>query len=312
MVNEWWKFWMNKREFSSALQTANSVLYSAIVSKTHAFQYLTNNVFSSHANIGIPGAKWWEFSCLQSTHHEGWSWKYASTMKGDRRYLPSECYETFPFPQSINPQQEQHLETIGETYHEHRKQLMLGIQLGLTKTYNLFYSNAITAQSINEKDKQVIMLRKHLEKTANTISFNEAVHGIIKLRALHVQMDEAVLSAYGWSNYELKITNYDNASKALISNSQLKIDLKHDFYEVDYLPENDRVRYTIHPDARKEVLKRLLELNHKIHEEEVKAGLWDKKGKNGKGGRGGNGTNNNSNDDDDIPDEELGGLFSQQ
>lgn len=37
------------------------------------------------------------------------------------------------------------------------------------------------------------------------------------------------------------------------------------------------MRYTIHPDARREVLKRLLELNHKIHEEEVKAGLWDKK-----------------------------------
>lgn len=34
---------------------------------------------------------------------------------------------------------------------------------------------------------------------------------------------------------------------------------------------------TSHPDARKEVLKRLLELNHKIHEEEVAAGLWDKK-----------------------------------
>ena len=43
------------------------------------------------------------------------------------------------------------------------------------------------------------------------------------------------------------------------------------------MPENDRVRYTIHPDARKEVLKRLLELNHKIHEEEVEKGLWDKK-----------------------------------
>lgn len=53
--------------------------------------------------------------------------------------------------------------------------------------------------------------------------------------------------------------------------------LIHDFYELDYLPENDRVRYTIHPEARKEVLKRLLELNHKIHEEEVAAGLWDKK-----------------------------------
>ena len=50
----------------------------------------------------------------------------------------------------------------------------------------------------------------------------------------------------------------------------------HDFYEIDNLPENDRVRYTIHPEARKEVLKRLLVLNHKIHAEEVAAGLWDK------------------------------------
>ncbi len=51
---------------------------------------------------------------------------------------------------------------------------------------------------------------------------------------------------------------------------------QHDFYEVDYLPENDRVRYTISPDARKEVLKRLLKLNHEIHEQEAKAGLHAK------------------------------------
>jgi hypothetical protein len=36
-------------------------------------------------------------------------------------------------------------------------------------------------------------------------------------------------------------------------------------------------RYTIAPPARKEILKRLLELNHKIHEQEVKAGLSDTK-----------------------------------
>lgn len=83
----------------------------------------------------------------------------------------------------------------------------------------------------------------------------EAIKGIEKLRQLHVEMDNAVLEAYGWQD----------------------IELKHDFYEVDYLPENDRVRFTIHPDARREILKRLLELNHKIHEEEVKAGMWEKK-----------------------------------
>jgi hypothetical protein len=33
------------------------------------------------------------------------------------------------------------------------------------------------------------------------------------------------------------------------------------------LPENDRVRYTISPNARKEILKCLLKLNHEIHEQ---------------------------------------------
>ncbi|MGK0488849.1 MAG: hypothetical protein ACJAXB_002036 [Candidatus Endobugula sp.] len=69
-------------------------------------------------------------------------------------------------------------------------------------------------------------------------------------------MDEAVLAAYGWED----------------------IQLRHDFYEVDYLSENDRVRYTIHPDARKEVLKRLLLLNHERFEEEVAQGLHKMKG----------------------------------
>ena len=50
------------------------------------------------------------------------------------------------------------------------------------------------------------------------------------------------------------------------------ITLAHDFYEVEYLPENDRIRYTISPEARKEILKRLLKLNHEIYEQEQKEG----------------------------------------
>jgi hypothetical protein len=75
-------------------------------------------------------------------------------------------------------------------------------------------------------------------------------------------LDEAVLEAYGWHQDDPKW------GKA--------IELRHDFYEVDYLPENDRVRYTIHPEARKEVLKRLLQLNHELYAEEVEKGLHSK------------------------------------
>jgi len=55
------------------------------------------------------------------------------------------------------------------------------------------------------------------------------------------------------------------------------IALRHDFYELDYLPENDRVRYTIHPEARKAILKRLLQLNHKLCAEAEPKGLHRRK-----------------------------------
>jgi hypothetical protein len=98
-------------------------------------------------------------------------------------------------------------------------------------------------------------LWNHFQKTEVVYSFEEVIAGIIKLRKLHVQMDNALLEAYNWHD----------------------IQLNHDFYEVDFLPDNDCVRYTIHPIARKEILKRLLDLNYKIHDEELKAGLWKMK-----------------------------------
>jgi hypothetical protein len=197
------------------------------------------------------------FSVLQSNIHFLWIINFFTTQGSTPVYIESKVLNNFPFPNNFHLQANQQLEIIGKQYHEFRKQLMEKIQLGLTKTYNLFHSKAITAQSINDKDKQLVALQKHFEKTANTISFDEAIKGILHLRELHVQMDEAVLDAYGWND----------------------INLFHNFYDVDYLPENDRVRYTIHPEARKEVLKRLLQLNHERHAEEVAMGLFEKEQK---------------------------------
>ena len=69
---------------------------------------------------------------------------------------------------------------------------------------------------------------------------------MLELRRLHRELDIAVRDAYGWQD----------------------LDLGHDFHEVETLPENDRVRYTISPAARKEVLRRLLALNHQRAAEE--------------------------------------------
>jgi len=177
-----------------------------------------------------------------------------------------DVFETFPFPQDLSIKLETEMESSGEKYHEFRRKLMLKMKLGLTKTYNQFHNPYLKefssediekVLSLKAKDfqklygKEIVNLWRHLEKTEGVCTFNDAVKDIFKLRRMHKEMDETVLKAYGWED----------------------IDSAHDFYEVDYLPENDRVRYTISPDARKEVLKRLLKLNHEIHEQEVKAGL---------------------------------------
>ena len=70
------------------------------------------------------------------------------------------------------------------------------------------------------------------------------------LRRYYVEMDSAVAAAYGWSN----------------------LDLEHGFHET-----GQGVRYTISEPARREVLRRLLRLNHERYEEEVKAGLHEEK-----------------------------------
>jgi hypothetical protein len=252
----WWIFGEPTPKLYESINDKPFVFAISRVTKYVSFVPIKTGSIISDAIVVFASDKFKSIAILCSNIHESFCWKVSSTMGTNTlRYSPSDCLFTYPFPLHISDYQEQDLETIGKTYHEYRSQLMLSLQLGLTKTYNLFHCNAINANSINENDKQVESLQKHLVKTTNAISFNEAIQGILKLRELHMEMDYVVLDAYGWND----------------------IDLVHDFYEVDYLPENDRVRFTIHPYAKKEVLKRLLELNHQIHEEEVKEGLWEKK-----------------------------------
>lgn len=79
-----------------------------------------------------------------------------------------------------------------------------------------------------------------LTQTYNLYHSNECTKSdVVNLRDLHLQIDDAVAAAYGWAD----------------------IDLRHDFYSVPYLPENDRVRFTICEEARLEILRRLSQLN---------------------------------------------------
>ncbi len=71
--------------------------------------------------------------------------KYSTKLETIWIYQPTDVVQTFPLPSEIKSNSNQQLLVIADAYHEHRRQLMLSMQLWLTKTYNLFHSNAITA-----------------------------------------------------------------------------------------------------------------------------------------------------------------------
>ena len=103
--------------------------------------------------------------------------------------------------------------------------------------------------------RQTVMRERQegLTKTYNRFhDANETASDIQKLRSLHIEMDQAVAAAYGWQD----------------------LDLGHGFHKTK---QGDR--FTISETARREVLDRLLELNHQRYAEEVAQGLHDKKGK---------------------------------
>ncbi len=217
----WWQYERARTELYATIAPLQRVLVAARVTKYVNFVFVPNQWVYSEKIIVMPTDSAGLLALLQTSIHEIWAWQFSSTLGiGTLNYAPSDCFETFPFPNS-EPAMSQQLDSVGETYHEHRRQIMLARQEGLTATYNRFHNPD--------------------ERSAD----------IARLRELHVAMDQAVAAAYGWDD----------------------LALGHGFHETA-----QGLRFTIDESARREVLGRLLALNHQRYAEEVAMGLHEKAG----------------------------------
>jgi hypothetical protein len=251
----WWKYGSDAKSLYEAISKVDQVMVVARISKTLAMSFSKKDTVFADALVVFNSDSMINFSIMQSSIHNLWAWRYCTTMKTDLNYTPGNVFETFPFPKIELIEID--IQNAGNEYYDFRKKIMTDFEFGLTKLYNLFHnsqlqliSNEDSAMDIKSFEKKfgkdVLVLRKHLQKIDKLMHYNDLIKYIHHLRILHKEMDNIVLNAYGWND----------------------IDLEHDFYEMDYLPEKDRIRYTIHPSARKEILKRLLQLNHQIYGEE--------------------------------------------
>ena len=172
---KWWQFAEKQTALFQAISQLNRVLVTNAQASTHLsfIFYSPNVVFANSLNI-FPFQTYSSFTILQSRIHEIWAKFFSSSLEDRLRYNPSDCFETFPFPEDW--ENNAILEQTGKTYYEYRAELMVKNNQGLTDTYNRFHDP-------DEYDSD-----------------------ILKLRELHTAMDKAVLDAYGWGEISTECT----------------------------------------------------------------------------------------------------------
>lgn len=196
------------------------------------------------------------FTVVQSHVHETWVEFTSSTLEDRQGYRPSDCFETFPFPERFEA--DPRLEAAGEAYYEFRAALMVRNNEGLTKTYNRFHDP------------------------------NETSPDIARLRELHAAMDRAVLDAYGW-------TDIPTDCQFLLDYEDDEDEDDDESFSLSAAPTGRKPRTRKKPwryrwpdEIRDEVLARLLALNAKRAEEERLSGAATQSKNAKKSGRGRN------------------------
>ena len=166
--DRWWIHGEHRPGLYQALEPLKQVLVNSKVSQWLTLVLIpTGFVYSHNLNV-FALDDFGSFCTLQSRVHEIWVRHTSSTLEDRLGYRPTDCFETFPFPEGW--QSRSALEDKGRTYYEFRAEVMIRKDQGSTQTYNRFHNP-------DENDPD-----------------------IVRLRQLHSIMDRAVLDAYGWGD----------------------------------------------------------------------------------------------------------------
>ncbi|NUS43304.1 MAG: SAM-dependent DNA methyltransferase [Mycobacteriaceae bacterium] len=200
----WWRFFRARPALRKAIVGLEEVLAIALVSSVVMPVRVQAGQVFSHALGVFATDSFADQAVLASSLHQLWAITYGSTLETRIRYTPSDVFDTFPRPRSTD-----FVAEIGRALDTERREIMIRRDLGLTKLYNVVNDPDIT---------------------------DSADPDVARLREIHVELDTAVMAAYGWDD----------------------MPLDHGFHTYRQMQ-----RWTVSPAARVEILDRLLEENHR-------------------------------------------------
>ena len=150
--------------------------------KHRAFQFLEADIVPDDKLIAIALDDGFSLGVLSSGVHIVWTLATGAMLEDRPVYNKTACFDAFPFP-TATAEQTTRIRALAEQLDAHRKrQQAAHATLTLTGMYNVL-EKLKTGEALNAKEKVI-----HEQGLVSV------------LKALHDELDAAVLDAYGWSD----------------------------------------------------------------------------------------------------------------
>lgn len=235
----WWQYWRRREDMYQKIEGLDRVIAITVVSKTAMPVMVPAKQVFSNALVIFATDSSSDLAFLScAMHFVWWTTIGESALRTDPRYTPTDGFGKLPRPQLTR-----RVEDAGMELESFRRQLMYRKSLGLTELYHLVNDQTVTDGAIAH------------------------------IRAVHVEIDEAVREAYALDeDRDPEIRAFEARIASAPLPAWREIDLAHGFHDT---PQGRR--FTISPQARTDVLDKLLALNHYRHQQELASGALTKK-----------------------------------
>ena len=178
----WWLFGRKNTELRAALKDLPRYISTVETSKHRFFVFLDKSILPDNKLVNMALDDAYYLGVLSSRIHVAWALSTGGRLGvgNDPVYVKTACFEKFPFPVKIKPQQTR-IRALAEELDAHRKrQQAAHPDLTITGMYNVL-EKLRSGEVLTAKDKVI-----HEQGLVSV------------LKKLHDDLDAAVFDAYGW------------------------------------------------------------------------------------------------------------------
>lgn len=201
-IETWHLLWCTRPEMRDSLKSLHRYIGTARVAKYRLFTFFESSVLPDCQVVVTARSDDTTFGILHSRLHELWSLGMCTWMGvgNDPRYTPTTCFETFPFPEGLTPNDDRGSNHHGDAIAQAAKRLneLRENWLNPSEWVNweitpeeekAGYPKRAVAKTGHEND---------LKKRTLTNLYNQRPSW---LDSAHKELDKTVAAAYGWTDY---------------------------------------------------------------------------------------------------------------